>query len=363
MSMSRNRGRRLLLGLLALALLLPLGAAGESILPEELRVPEVVNDSTAVVRRDRFVKVANGSGTVVYPKTAQLSIQEGEGIFVGYAVRKGAEVKAGDVLATFTRDPQTVQHETLKLQLARAEEALAQGKADREAEMAKAREALALLTDAADRQIALQRLEKMRLALEKFAAEQERTIEGIRKQLVKLEDLLADTAILAPFDGIIENMASKSEGDVVRAGETLLTLYAPEHVLLRVSDSNLAFRYGMRATVQGGSRNEPTILEGQVVAASNLLPFELRQQTAFLLVDDMETLVNLRNLTASAETLVLEDVLMVPRSALTMQGGIYYAQILTEDMVQKRYVATSNHRLTDLLILQGLEEGQTVLID
>ncbi|HML46674.1 MAG TPA: hypothetical protein PKE04_07990 [Clostridia bacterium] len=361
--MSRNRGRILLLLLLAAAVLIPVWAASESILPEALRVPEVVNDNTATVRRDRFVKMANGSGTVVYPKTVHLSVQEGEGVFVKYLVRKGAEVKAGDVLATFTRDPQTVKHETLKLQLTRAEEALDQGKADREEDMAKAREALALLADSTDRQVATLRLRKMELALEKYAAEQERNIEGIRKQLTELEELLADTAIVAPFDGIIETVTTKSEGDVVWAGETLLTLYAPEYALLRVSDSNLAFRYGMQATIQGGSRNDPTMLQGQVVAASNLLPYELRQQAAYLLVDDMKTLVSLRNLTASVETLVLEDVLVVPRSALTMQGGVYYAQILTEDMVQKRYVATSNHRLTDLLILQGLEEGQTVLID
>lgn len=362
MSMSKNRWQTLALALL-LSLHIPFAAVSESLLPEELRVPEAVNENTALVRRDRFVKTANGSAVVVYPKTVQLYIEEGEGIFEAFLVRKGVEVKAGDVLATFSREPQTVQHETLKLSLSRAEEALIQGIATRDEAIQAARARLVDINDPLEREIALIQLEKQRLAKEKFILQQERSIERLRTQLDELEALLADNCIVAPFDGIIESVVAKSAGDVIRANEKVITMYSPDAVLVRVTDSNMAFRYGMETTITGGSRNDPQVVQGQVVAASNVLPYELRQQAAYIAVTDTPEIAELRNLSASVETIVLEDVLVVTRNALTMQGGMYYAEIVAEDMVQKRYVLTSSHRLTDLLILQGLEEGQSVLVD
>ena len=362
---SRSNVRRGAAGLLiaALCLLLPCQAVPESLLPEALRVPEAVNDKTTTVERGRFARTIGGAGTVVYPKTAHLYIEEGEGIFVAFHVRKGDIVRAGDVLATFTRDPQTVRHETLKLSKQRAEEALAEGIAEQEEAIADARTALMDLSAAPEREKALLALRRMELSLQRFVLEQEYAIANLQKQLDTLEADLADTALIAPFDGEIEFLVTKKAGDVVHTREILITMHAPEHVLLRVQDTNNGFRYGMEATIQGGNRNTPTILQGRVVAAANLLPFELRQPYAYVYTEDGETMAPLRNISAQVETIVLEDVLLVARNALTMQGGIYYARILAEDMVQKRFVTTSRHHLPELLILQGLSEGQTVLLD
>ena len=79
--------------------------------------------------------------------------------------------------------------------------------------------------------------------------------------------------------------------------------------------------------------------------------------------EDGDTMAPLRNIMAGVEPVVLEDVPLIDRNALTMQGGVYYAKILAQDMVQKRFVTTSGHHLSELLVLQGLTEGQTVLMD
>ena len=73
--------------------------------------------------------------------------------------------------------------------------------------------------------------------------------------------------------------------------------------------------------------------------------------------------MRLSRLSATAPTQLLENVLVVPRRAITMEGGRNYVECLVDGNVQKRFVNLALSNSSSAWILQGLEPGETVIID
>ena len=253
---------------------------------------------------------------------------------------------------------------SLQLSLVRAQEDFAAGLEEQENGIAALSEQYAAATSQYERELLSLQIARAEIALEQYTYQQERQIASLQEDIADLEAARENHVLLAPYDGEISAITYKREGDMVSSNEVLITLSRMDGMLLRVDNSSGYFRYGMQVIVEVGPAKERVQLTGQVVGADTLLPESRRLGYAFIALDpyDAEE-IRFINPTAHAPTYYLENVLLLPRRAATLESGQYYVTKLTDGMVQKRFVNLIMNNNTDAWILQGVSEGETVILD
>jgi len=360
--MSRNK---LLILLLALMTLFST-ALGESLISDEMIQEETVHyNHTLMVEKGVFQRSYSEQGSEYYPHTFVLRFEGNEARFVEYLVSRKQEVKAGDVLATFELDVDEVALASRRQALTRAQEAYETQKIKRQEAIQEQLEALAKMQDPFEVELQTLALQRAQITLEQYCVEQERQIETLKQEIADLEAFYSKTALIAPFDGVITELVYKQKGQRLIPGEALITLYRPDGMLLRISNSNLHFRYGMEVEIAAGPAKARTILTGRVVAADDMLSKSQRSGYAYIELDPASGEFPTRGVppSVSANTFYAGNVYILPRQAVDVDNGKYYVTKLTDGMAQKRYINLGKQGISDSWILQGIEEGETIIID
>ena len=357
------------ISLLLAALLLctaPACAESDSLISDDLiRKDTVYYANTETVGHTVFEKNASTSATVYLPYLYSLKY-EGDGAkFSEYLVKRNDEVHAGDVLAVFTTADKSVEIASAQMDREHAEKDYADGKKQKEEQLKTLRGELSGTADAWEKQLKALAVEKAEIELERYCYQQEKKIADLAEKLAELEEEAGKSTLEAPIDGVISEVTYKRVGDRVFWGEVLITMYSTENALLKISNDRGAFRYGMPVTIELGPRQSRIKLNGTVVGADNLLPEKRRTGAAYIQVEPFdETGVKITQISVSAKTAWLDGVLVIPRRAMTMEAGKYYVNILTdENSLKKRSVKVALTTSTQAWILQGLSEGQTIVID
>ena len=361
--MSRINGKKLLLLMLAGILLVSNAAFAEDILVADERVQEQINYKTETVRIDDYVKTISNSATLYYPMTYSVHFESSNAKFVEYAVKRGDAVKKGDVLARFTIGGSNVQLTRMELALARAEESMVKGIQDRKEKIARTRADIASATDAYEREIGELSLRKLEIELEQYEYRQQYSIDNQKAALAEELDRRRTDVLVSPVDGVVTELAYKKIDDSVSAGEKLVTICDENIVLLRVDNGSVGFRYNMPVTVSVGAGKQQTTLTGRVVAADNAIAESERTGHAFIQLDPYDPEINLRNLKISGSQVLLEDVAVVARKAVTLENGKYFVTKLVNGMVQKRYIEYGLGNASGVWIMNGVSEGDTLVVD
>lgn len=357
-----SRTKRLIALLCALCLCAGLARA-EDLIASDAIVPEVANYRTSAVVRSDYIQTSSAGASEVYPLTYRARYEGATARFVRLLVKKGDEVKAGDVIAELELNASTVSLEEKELSLQRAREAYEEGLLERREAVSAAQQAFSAAQDEYAREDARLALEKARLEMEKYRCQQERAIARAQEEIDELRKDYESTLVCAPADGVISDVAYYKEGEPVYSGATLATLYSTDKLLLRVKNDSGSFRYNLPVTVETGVAKERVTLSGRVVATDLLLPANERtQNVAYVLLDDAQD-ANIRNSQATCESVVVRDVLLVPRSALTLEAGNYYVSKLVDGRVEKRFVNARLSATPQQWLLQGLDEGDLIIQD
>lgn len=330
----------------------------------EVIAPEEANYKTSQVREGEFLNTETGDASVVYWLWANLSWDNGSSYYQDILVSSGTEVKKGDVLATFDIKESHAQMEELKLQLTRKQEALVTGKKERNAAIEAARRQTWGLTSH-ELSIANLQVEKLQTQYEQYVYQAEKEIQQLKENIAALEEEISDNTLKAPFDGIIDSVASVNAGDPVDVGKVLVTMYSTEKYYLVADDSAGNFRYNMEVTLEGGPKEERSSFTGHVVSASNILPGTVGVKQAWIEVDEEIAAADIEDTQIKYEC-ILEDVpnvLLVDKSAVKKENGGYYVYVLEDNVMKKRYVVTKSTNFTETWILDGLSTGQSLIID
>ena len=358
-----SRIKRLALLLLALCLT---GARAEELIAPDAIVPETANYRTAEIVRGDYTETAQSGASEVYPLTYRARYEGAEARFVRTFVKKGDEVKAGDPIAEVRLNASTVSLEGKQLSLQRAREAYEEGLTARQESLAAAQAALNAAADEFAREEARLKLERLRLETEKYRYEQERSIRLQEAAIEEAREAFENTLITAPADGIVSDVPSFREGEPIYSGWTMAYLYSTDRLLLRVKNEAGRFRYNMPVTIETGVAKSRTTVTGRVVATDLLLlPSDRKENVAYIALDaqyDHRELV-IRNSQISAETALIKDALLIPRAALTLEAGSYFVSKLSGSRVEKRFVNARLSSVQTQWLLQGLEEGDLVILD
>ena len=351
--------------LLLLALSLTTAQAEELIAPDAI-IPETAKYRTAEIVRGDYTETVQSGASEVYPLTYRARYEGAEARFVRFLVKKGDTVKEGDVLAEVSLNASTIDLESRQLSLQRTREAYEEGLTTRQESLAAAQAVLNAATDEFSREEARLRLERLRLETEKYRYEQERSILMQEEAVEEIREDFENTRITAPADGIISDLPTYKEGEPIYSGWTMAYLYATDKLLLRLKNEMGKFRYNMPVTIETGAAKTRTAVTGRVVATDLLLLSSDRTENVAYLEIDAEydhSELFIRNSQASCETVRVKDVLLIPRASLTLEAGSYFVSKLVGGRVEKRFVNSRVSSAQTQWLLQGLEEGDLVILD
>ena len=331
---------------------------------------------TAVAERGTFVMEATTNAVQYYPYTYNLCFENGSAKFLTYTVKKGDEVKKGDVLARFTIDKSQAELTRLQLELQRAQEETAGGIREREQNIEATRAELAAAADAAEKEILELTLKKLEIELKQFKHSRQYT--ESQKQAAYNEEYARRTTdvITSPVDGVVSHLVNKNVNDAVSPNETLITLNAGDTTLYAISNENGNFRYNMPVEVQVYGRNNPVTLPGRVIAADDAIPAKERTGYALIQLDPYEGEIPTRESypQVTAETMRLENVLLIPSQTVTWEDNLKYEAItldqkipavtkLTDGMAQKRYIDLAAQSQQYAMVLSGVKEGEALILN
>ncbi len=337
-------------------------AASELISPDQI-VADEVKYKTCVAELGEYVKSFNIGGSEYYPLVMAVRYKGDSATYAETLVKRGQEVKAGDPLFRVTVNYDEVQMAERELAYERAQESFEQGKIDRLEAIDALQRSLASEPDEYERRMGALRLKKLNIALEQYVYQQEYALETRRLELEELNERHSRSVVTAPIDGVISELTYLREGDRVYNGMSLCRISSGEVLLIAVKDSRL--RYGMPVKLEIGPNKNKVETTGRVVAAADVLR-NVTSDYALVEPDDPEYVktLNLRNIKVAFDSVRLENVLLVERKAIVLTGGKYVVTKLTpEGVTQKRYVTQGLANTEKVWVLQGLEPGETVIID
>jgi len=353
----------LLLSLLLLAA--SAEAESPSLISQEMIQTETVNYSkTAVVELGEYAREYNATASEYYPYTVTLAAEIENASFLQYHVARSQQVKKGDILASFTLETDEAAMTSARLSLERTKADYASGEAKKREELAEMLRELAAIRDFYERELMTLQIKRAQVAYEQYCYQQECAIERMTGELAELEEASSSCYLYAPFDGIVTSVTYKREGEKVYANEGLVTLYREEGMLLRISNDQLYFRYGMPVTVKMGPKTNQRVFTGKVVAADNVLSENRRLGHAFIQLDSMEgELPRLTHITVTGTSEYLDNVMVIPRRAVTLEGGKHFVNCLVNGTLQKRFINAGLMNMSNVWALQGLNTGDTIIID
>jgi len=349
----------------------------QPLLQSELMSSEQANYNTDQAKMGTYKIKASGSATALYLIQDILSWEKNNAYYREIFVKSGQEVKKGDVLMQFEIKEDRITLESSELQLLRKKEERGEQMEERFVVLETAKRKLEDMRDPAkyvlleyDLEIQQFRIEKLQAEFEQYMYQSEQEIQQMEERIGEIRKAASENVLTAPFDGVIKEVTRYNVGDKVPVNQTLITMYSTDKLLLKAENALGILRYNMEVVIEAGSKKNPLTFTGKVVTAPNILPSSVKKDMTLIELDASLTREQVienehinGNIRYSAVTERLQDILVIDRKALEKEDDKFYVNILEGDMVQKRYVVSTINNMDVAWILDGLIEGQTVIVD
>ena len=344
---------------------------------EAMLAPDNANYKTAQVEVAEYVLTSQGAVDIGFPKAMDLCWDTEGTTMKELLVEKGQEVKAGEVLMTFEVATDEIALEELEIQLLRKQEDFARKKDVKEVELAEAEEETEEIQNEHSYRIAVLNVEKQRIDYEQYVYETEKSIKMLQEKITEKKETVANNKLVAPFDGVIASIVYFSEDEAIEVGEKLISMYKTDAVVLKVNNADEKLRYNMEVLVEITSIAKAQPRTGRVVSAPNILPADLQQDYARIVLDEEMSIEDYGyrggpggrgfgftfKLEYSAEYQELQNVLVVDKNALQRDEGKNFVYVLEDGVVHKRFVSVGLSNKNHAWILDGLSEGQSLILD
>lgn len=315
--------------------------SGCSLMPqeEEVLAPPLIQSSDVQYTTETAVKgtisdVVSDSCTAVAASQYNLSFGSHGGYLKTKNFLSGDQVKKGDVLATIdSGDIETnlqnakIELEILKLDLQRAlENPPANGGTNYDAE---------------------------RVQLQ---------IQQHNLTIANLERQLSEATIVAPISGVITFVADLNIGDYAEAKKTLFTVADTSKIEYSYTGGKVSkLSVGMDCTVTINGTDYP----GKISMSQATAPKEFADQmkdSVRITVDGAPVLDIGNKASFKCTVNTKENVVIVPKNAVTGYSGDYYVYVLEDGLRTERSVEIGISTTTQTEIISGVSEGDQVIV-
>lgn len=364
--MSRNNSRpsrrfRAFAAALAVAGALPL--MGSALIDPSTVQTKEAEYTTAQAQYGSIVEEMATSAYMYRPTHVDVRCKVRDARVAEIAVFRSDLIEKGTKLGVLRSESSRADMTQTSLSLARAKEQYDEQVAAKQEAIVLKQDSLQSAGSAAQREILRLEIQKMELELSDYCLRQEKTIADLEEKLAEQAEALEDVEIYAPVTGKVSYFSYVAKGDSVGYNSVLLTLQTDDPTLIRLEDPNGLWRYGMPVRVEYGPRNNRTVVTGQIISADNVLSATERTGYAFAKLDQpLETEIS-STITAYGEEFRLDNVLVIPKDAYVLSLGKSQVSILEDSSIANRYVSIGMTNKDTAWVMQGLNEGQSVIVD
>lgn len=173
---------------------------------------------------------------------------------------------------------------------------------------------------------------------------------------------LGYTTVVAPFAGTVVDKAVQP-GDTVAPGQTLLSLYDPDHMQLVASvRESLAMK--LRVGQQLPAELEALGLKC-FATVSEVVPKADTASRSFDVKVTGQCPEGVYSGMFGRLLLPLEDeqLLLVPKTAIGRVGQLTFVQVVVDDHLSRRYVQLGREFNDQIEVLSGISAGESILVD
>lgn len=278
-------------------------------------------------------------------------------------VEKNQYVTAGTPVAEVSMELDAMELEELERRLLRLQERYAaarqeflESQEEREAQFARWNP---------QRSIDKTRYDQAQLDFDQTAAGYERQIADLQEQIAELTRLAGQTQLLADRDGYVLDIALLQRGQKLENGTVLIRLAPTDKIYLEFTDQLEHYGYGNRVTLLAGETRQAESYDAMVASAvGGVLSSRWDLSVSRLDGDyDISELLGHGPFNVTGETNVMENVLLVPSEAVTVEKQKYYVTVLGEDgsMVRTQFIPGGSNA-EYYWVFDGLEEGTRIAV-
>jgi membrane fusion protein (multidrug efflux system) len=184
-----------------------------------------------------------------------------------------------------------------------------------------------------------------------------------RKELALAQQMVSDSQVVAPFDGVVGDRRI-SPGEYVSAGQAVVTLVRADKLRFTagVPENRAAVvRVGQRVEIELGAPGTPPL----VTAISRVSPTVMQSSRSLLIQADIPNpgLALQAGLFGEAELIVDPDsqTIVVPRSAVSRFAGVEKVWTVTNGIASQRTVRTGREDGSRIEIIAGLKVGDVLV--
>ena len=355
--------------LLSLALLLAAGCTGKQV--EAVDMSTRLADSgiaekkttyqTITVEKQDMYRTLSITGDVTYRLVRPVRTGSSQLILKEILVVRNQQVKTGDPVAVLQGigSASDIRQRELEIEALRAnmEERISQY--DEQIEKIRDQAAYTKVR----REIREKRAESTDTDRELYFLQTGARLKTMEADLEEMKAAAGEIVLYAPLDGFVRSVSSRYKaGDTIPAGTELCSINGTDSILLMGSSTSGCYVYGRELTVTVGRGDRAKTVTGTVVSSPEVVPYRYRGSNIFVRVDPNALTGKSTQSAMEVNCLLLRDALVIPKSALTSEEGVYYVTILEGDTPKQRPVLRGPAAGLMVSILQGLKEGDQVVV-
>ena len=313
------------------------------------------------------------NGTAYIPNKTTVLYKGNNATYIKSVAKHGDIVKEGDPLIEIRVNVDEYHLTELDLRIQRAKEDLTSTENSYRLDIQDLQEDLNKLPEDAvyARRAASLRIQKASLELEKFRFEQTLSIEKMQKELDELKNDLEIQYVYSPCDGFIYNVQFYEENTDINTNQVVCTIADISSILIRVSNDHIS--YGMTANIEAGANKNRVNLPSEVVVSSNVFgeamnSFALMKpdlgEFDFAAVPSFALNIDRIIFNVSAETVHLENVMVIPKKAVYPDDKDYYVlKNGDHQIINKRYFIPGLENKEQCWVLYGLDETDSLIMN
>ncbi len=322
--------------------------------------------NTTVVRRGEFNAISSCKASIVYDDVAYVfnRIDSGTVTFEQYLVRNGSYVHTGDPIAEVKVSVENIEIEDLAIDIAAEEENLEKFIDANKALLKDYSNRMVNAASASERRTAELLYNRLSVKYEKERADREGYLGSLRNTLNAYEEMNEKQYIYATMDGTVSNINRYRKGDKISGYSYMCSIYNTENIRFRVYGGNEQLTYDMPVVIAQGAGSNAITVAGRVSSSKSpiLSPGLVGSDDYIEVVGDPTQLSIGDEVAIRFNAISTKDALMVNKQAVKSDSKGSYVYVFKNGMSVKRYIFTGGVNTTDYWVIDGLEEGDVVVV-
>lgn len=213
-------------------------------------------------------------------------------------------------------------------------------------------------------------INKKELEFERYQYDTEKSLEDMNEKIKELEAALEIQYIEAPYDGLISieewRYGSLPEGYPIDRQWDLITIHDINSAVYASKATNLnKLWYNLEVEITPTSNRSQTAgasVSGRVIGADSLYNSRVTTEMVYVRPEDVSQFTPTQTADLLAEIVRIENVILIPISAVTTASDISYVYIVDDNGDTYKQYITGRSNGREMWVYNGLEEGQKIIV-